>query len=86
MQIYKEKGFLQGFYAGSLPNLGRIMIKNVYRYPLMIGLPSFYEKHLPAKIRENKPVQKLFTAMSIAVIESFILCPFERLKTYMMTA
>lgn len=37
-------------------------------------------------IRENKPVQKLFTGASIAVVESFILCPFERLKTYMMTA
>ena len=77
---------MKGFYAGSIPNLGRVMIKNVYRYPLMIGLPSFYEKHLPNRIRQNKPVQKFFTGASIAVIESFILCPFERLKTYMMTA
>jgi hypothetical protein len=51
----------------------------------MIGLPNFYEKNLPQKIRENKKVQKLFTGLSIAVIESIILCPFERLKTYFMT-
>ena len=60
-------------------------MKNVYRYPLMIGLPSFYEERLPDIIRENKKYQKFFTGLSIAIIESFILCPFERLKTYFMT-
>ena len=41
-EIYKTKGVFRGFYAGSMPNLGRILIKNAYRYPLMIGLPTFY--------------------------------------------
>lgn len=38
--IFKEKGFYRGFYAGSLPNLSRIVLKNLYRYPLMIKLPN----------------------------------------------
>lgn len=39
--IFKIKGFM-GFYAGSLPNLTRCVLKNSYRYPLMVGLPSFF--------------------------------------------
>lgn len=39
-QIYAEKGIYRGFYAGSLPNLTRVVLKNVYRYPLMIKMPN----------------------------------------------
>ncbi len=31
-------------------------------------------------------MQKTATGLSIAAIESMILCPFERLKTFLMTA
>lgn len=55
-------------------------MKNAYRYPLMIGLPGLFEKRV-----ESKSLQKLLTGASIAVIESFIICPFERLKTFFMT-
>jgi hypothetical protein len=68
-----------------MPNLGRILVKNAYRYPLMIGLPNFYKKVLPEKVNNNKVLQKLLTGSSIAIIESFIICPFERMKTYFMT-
>jgi hypothetical protein len=84
-EIYKTKGLYRGFYAGSMPNLGRILIKNAYRYPLMIGLPSFYQKNLPDKVRENLKLQKLLTGSSKALLERFIICPFERMKTYFMT-
>jgi hypothetical protein len=84
-EIYQGKGFIKGFFSGSLPNLARVMFKNVYRYPLMIGLPNFYETHLPESVRKNKKTQKLCTGVSIAVIEGMLLCPFERLKTYFMT-
>ena len=47
--IYARKGVLQGFYAGSVPNLTRCLLKNTYRYPLMVGLPNFYKQVLPAK-------------------------------------
>jgi hypothetical protein len=63
-----------------------MMVKNMYRYPLMIGLPNFFEKHFPARHKDNKKLQKLCAGFSIAAIESVILCPFERLKTYFMTA
>lgn len=48
--VYARKGILKGFYAGSLPNLTRCLLKNTYRYPLMVGLPNFYKKVLPASI------------------------------------
>lgn len=62
-----------------------MMFKNVYRYPLMVGLTPFYEQVLPAKISKSKQSVKACTGVSIAVIEGLILNPFERLKTYFMT-
>ena len=82
-QIYREKGLYKGFYAGSLPNLSVRLLKNVYRFPLMIGLPHFYETYFNFG---NQQFQKGLAGLSIAAIESFILCPFERAKTYLMTA
>jgi hypothetical protein len=40
--IKARKG-INGFYAGSIPNFTRMVLKNIYRYPLMISLPHFYE-------------------------------------------
>ena len=81
-QIYSEKGVYRGFYSGSLPNASVRILKNIYRYPLMIGMPNFFESTLRVK---NQRVQKGLTGLSIAAIESLILCPFERLKIYLMT-
>ena len=83
-EIYSTKGF-KGFYAGSLPNFTRCIMKNSYRYPLLVGLPSFYKNHLPESIREKKIFLKLMTGTSIALVEAFITCPVERLKVYFMT-
>jgi hypothetical protein len=38
--IYSEKG-IKGFYAGSIPNMGRNIVKGIYRYPMMISMPIF---------------------------------------------
>jgi len=65
-----------------LPNLGRILIKKVYRYPLMITLPPFFEEKLGTS---NLQMTKACSGFGIAIIESFILCPFERIKVYLMT-
>ena len=73
----------RGFYAGSLPNASVRMLKNVYRYTLMIWLPYFYQTKCNIK---NQRVQKGLAGISLVVIESAILCPFERIKVYMMTA
>ena len=44
--IYREKGIYKGFYSGSLPNVAVRMLKNTYRYPLMVGLPHLFETKL----------------------------------------
>lgn len=82
--IYQNKG-IKGFYAGSLPNLTRVLVKNSYRYPLMVGLPKFYNNNLPESINNNKFLLKLLTGSSIALVESIITCPIERIKVYFMT-
>jgi hypothetical protein len=80
--IYTRKG-IKGFYAGSLPNFTRMFLKNIYRYPLMISLPHFYEQRLVGV--ENRKTSKLLAGFSIALIESLITCPIERAKVYFMT-
>ena len=47
-EIYNTKGVWNGLYAGSLPNLTRCILKNTYRYPLMVGLPAFYSDTVPS--------------------------------------
>ena len=41
--IYAQKGF-RGMYVGAVPNLTRLIIRNIYKYPLLIGLPDFYKR------------------------------------------
>jgi len=81
-EIYTTKG-VRGFYAGALPNMSRCLVKNTYRYPLMVGLPSFYQAHLPFK--DNKAFLRLLTGLSIALVEASLTCPIERVKVYFMT-
>ena len=76
---------MKGFYAGALPNMTRCLLKNSYRYPLLVGLPNFYKNYLPDSIKEHKSLLKLLTGCSIALVEATLLCPIERLKVYFMT-
>lgn len=85
-EIYKEKGLFKGFYAGSTPNLARILFKNFYRFPLLVTLPDYFKANLPLSLSSSMYKLKTITAFSIAAIESLLICPFERLKTYLMTA
>ena len=80
--IYHRKG-IKGFYAGSMPNFTRMFLKNIYRYPLMISLPHFFEQKLVGA--DNRKTSKMLTGFSIALFESFITCPIERAKVYFMT-
>jgi len=81
-EIYSKKG-VKGFYAGSLPNFTRMFLKNLYRYPLMISLPHFFEQRLVGA--ENRKTSKLLAGFSIALFESFVTCPIERAKVFFMT-
>ena len=62
----------------------RIILKNIYRYPLMITMPNIIQSKLKIA-RNDRKVAKALTGLSIACIESFILCPVERLKVILMT-
>jgi hypothetical protein len=83
-EIYHNKG-VKGFYAGALPNMTRCILKNSYRYPLMVGLPTFYKNYLPDSIREKKTLLRFLTGGSIALVEATLTCPIERLKVFFMT-
>lgn len=77
---------MKGFYAGLLPNSLRVMVKSLYRWPMMIAFPNYYERVLPSSImRRFEGAHRVSAGFSIAIIESFIICPFERLKVFLMT-
>ena len=80
-QIIETKGVYKGFFVGSLPNATRVVLKNIYRYPLMIGMPNLIEQHVAGDPR----VAKGLTGLGIALVESLVLCPVERIKVYYMT-
>jgi hypothetical protein len=63
----------------------RLVCRNSYKYPLLIGLPEFYKNNLPAFMKDNDMLLKLATGLSIATIETIITCPIERTKVYFMT-
>jgi len=69
---------LSGFYAGSLPNVWRGVFKSIYRFPMMIGMSELMGDM-------NREKKKLMTSCILATLESFVLCPLERLKVYSMT-
>ena len=79
-EIYNIKGW-SGFYVGSAPNLARCLVRNCYKYPLLVGLPRFYEE----KLSISGASLKLLTGFSLALGESIISCPLERAKVYFMT-
>jgi hypothetical protein len=80
-KIYEEKGLI-GFYRGYIPNLVRVSIKQIYRWPMMIFFPRFFKKHFG----ENAVFNKILTGLVIANIEIFIICPLDRLKVFFMTS
>lgn len=85
--IYIEKGLL-GFYRGFVPNLIRTTSKNLYRWPLIIFLPNFFEKTNLIFFESLKNLEglcKIQTGLMIANIEILLICPLDRLKTYFMT-
>ena len=83
--VYCKKGIIKGFYSGSLPNISRLILRNCYKYPLLVGLPEFYQRRVPNSLN-NTSLLKLYTGISLAMIESIITCPIDRIKIYMMTS
>lgn len=83
-KIFKDFGIVKGFYAGALPNSLRVVVKSLYRWPLMVGLPEFFKTHV-LPVSSYEAAHKVTAGVVIAVIESFIICPFERVKVFLMT-
>jgi len=86
--IWSTKG-VKGFYAGSVPNLTRLVVRNSYKYPVLIGLPNTYNQFFNQDGRASQTKKhciKLFTGFTIALIEAIVTCPIERLKVFLMTS
>ena len=61
----------------------RLVARNSYKYPLLVGLPEFYRKH---RGQNSYPqVTKLLTGLNVALVEAMITCPIDRAKVHMMT-
>ena len=86
--IYNQKGII-GFYRGFIPNLIRQSTKNLYRWPLMIYLPTYFKKINNYFLNDSKlntdTFCKIQTGFSIANLETFLISPLERFKVIFMT-
>ncbi len=80
-KIFKETGIC-GFYVAGVPNLTRAIIKEAYRSPLRGFLASRYDEALP---KTNKGAKATLTSLSMAITDTFIVTPFERIKVWLMT-
>lgn len=85
-EIYKTQGVFKGFYAGFIPNAMRGIVKQVYRWPLMLVLPRFYASIISQELQQKySSISKISTGLTLAAIDTFIVCPFERLKVCLQT-
>lgn len=82
---------IKGFWNGAAPAAFRNGIKELYRWPLMLCLPHIYNKLLIAgnlsqtKHARDSTTAKTLTGLTIAGVESFIICPLERVKVTFIT-
>lgn len=76
-----RKGW-RSFYDGFIVNSIRVAIKQAYRWPLWISISSFYKKLLP---NAYEVPRQTITGFSISFCELIIICPFERIKIWLMT-
>mmetsp|Transcript_20739 Transcript_20739/g.38589 ORF Transcript_20739/g.38589 Transcript_20739/m.38589 type:complete len:273 (+) Transcript_20739:437-1255(+) len=70
---------MQKFYSGFTPSILRTCFKQAYRFPMMVSVPRMYRPFA----KEN--AAQALAGLSIAIFESFIICPFERLKVWLMS-
>ena len=78
-EVRDLKGWL-GFYSGAIPNVMRVMLKQAYRYPLMIALPVVF-----GTITPSVTYISIATGLSIALLEVWVITPLERFKIWLMT-
>ncbi len=84
-KVYNANGW-RGFYTGAVPNGIRMMSKQVYRWPLQMELLSQFQDRIPVSTQKRFPTSVEFaTGLSIASIETGIICPLEHLKVVLIT-
>ncbi len=82
-EIFKQTG-IRGFYTAGVPNGIRHVMKYAYRTPLEGGLEHFYADTLPESYN-SKSTQKTAAGLSMALADTMIIMPLERLKVWLMT-
>jgi hypothetical protein len=79
--MLKGKGW-RAFYNGFSMNALRVAIKQAYRWPLVISISGHYRRSLPSA---SELVRQSLAGFTIASVELVVLCPFERIKVWLMT-
>lgn len=85
-QIYAKEG-IKGFYAGFIPNFARVVLKTVYRIPMMLELPHLLTDFSKRILNHDlsSTTAKSLAGVVIAAFEVVIVTPAERLKVLLMT-
>jgi hypothetical protein len=74
------------FYIAAIPNFSRFFFKELYRSPLRGFLKKFYNDNLPANVSVAYPdLKNVLTGLSLSITDTFVLCPLERVKVWIMT-
>jgi len=80
LELFQEEGFW-GFYTGFGANLGRVMVKQFWRWPVLMGFPSYLEKK---KITPLKG--QLYTGLTLATLDAFGTTPLEKARIVLITS
>lgn len=78
-----EKTGIKGFYTAGTTNFARNIIKESYRGSLQGGWSNFYQNHFLQNA--DYAQQKLVASLSMSFCDTIILCPWERIKVWLMT-
>lgn len=79
--IFNKTG-VRGFYTGGVPNFSRAILKEAYRTPLRGAIASSLNNSYPDL---GQGVKSTIAGVSMALSDTIIICPLERLKVWMMT-
>lgn len=78
INLMKNEG-ITGFYKGCVPGILKFSLRNVYRWPLMLYLPAFFNSFVsPTK-------SKICTAITLGNFEALFFAPLERIKIFLIT-
>lgn len=84
-EIYQSSG-IRGFYTAGVPNFSRALLKEVYRHPARGFFKKAYSDLTPHDLDKNYPsLKNTATGLTMACTDTFILCPLERIKVWLMT-